>query len=522
MADSNGTGSDLIQIPDSMDEPLIVIASNRGPYSFSINTEKGELESERGTGGLVTALAALAERYDVLWVASALSSGDKQWAKEHASAPRDVDGITLFMIQHHDEAYHQYYNMIANPLLWFIQHEMWNVPRTPSINQDMWDAWEQGYVEVNRAFAKSIAKIVKDQPADRPIIVMPQDYHLYLVPKYLREELGDRVQIQPFLHIPWPGPDSWRLLPGQMRDLLLESMLEADRLGFQTKKDAFNFVQTLRFYVDGAHSRGSRDSIEYNGRKIPAKTYPISIDVEKVASIAEEPETSLQKNQFMSIIGDRKLILRVDRVEPSKNILRGLEAYRALLERYPEHVGKVQMMMLLVPSRMQVSEYSDYLQDIMATAGMINAEYSEAFWEPVRVVLGNNYTRAIAAMQLYDILLVNPIADGMNLVAKEGPHVNNRDGVLILSENAGAVYELGKYALTVSPFDTFGTANAMHKALTMNPGERHEMSEKMKALIQEADVRQWFAAQVQDAVNALESQARNSPTSSTPDATKSA
>ncbi|MEM6526825.1 MAG: trehalose-6-phosphate synthase, partial [Chloroflexota bacterium] len=337
-----------------------------------------------------------------------------------------------------------------------------------------------------------------------------------------REDLGDRVQIQPFLHIPWPGPDSWRLLPGQMRDLLLESMLEADRLGFQTKKDAFNFVQTVRFYVDGAHSYGSRNSVEYDGRKVTAKTYPISIDVDKVASIAQEPETSLQKNQFMSIVGDRQLILRVDRVEPSKNILRGLEAFRALLERYPEHRGRVQMMMLLVPSRMQVSEYSDYLQDIMATAGIINADYSEAFWEPVRVVLGNNYTRAIAAMQLYDILLVNPIADGMNLVAKEGPLVNNRDGILILSENAGAVYELGDYALTVSPFDTFGTANAMHAALTMNPGERHELSEQMKALIQKADVRQWFASQVQDAVNALESQLKNAPTSSTPDATKSA
>ncbi len=523
MTDNSGTDdAKLIHTPEGMAEPLIVIASNRGPYSFEIDSEKGELVAQRGTGGLVTALMALAQRYDVLWVSSALGKGDRQWAKEHAGEPEDVEGITLHMIQPDKDAYNQYYNMIANPLLWFIQHEMWDVPRTPSINKDMWTAWENGYVAVNKLFAESIAKILDKEPADRPIIVMPQDYHLYLVPKYLRELVGPRVQIQPFLHIPWPGPDSWRLLPGQMRSLLLESMLQADRIGFQTKKDAFNFVQTARFYVEGAHSRGSRDSIEYQGRKIHAKTYPISIDVEKVDSITDEPSTRLQKNQLMSMVGDLKLILRVDRVEPSKNILRGLEAYRGLLERYPEHRGQVQMMMLLVPSRMQVEEYSNYLQDIMAEAGMVNATFSQEFWEPVRIVVGNNYARAIAAMQLFDILLVNPIADGMNLVAKEGALVNNRDGVLVLSENAGAVYELGDDALVVSPFDTYGTANAMHKALTMDPNERRERSENMRAHVRRADVRQWFANQVQDAVNALESQSKNAETSSTDEAVKSA
>lgn len=480
--------------------PLIVIVSNRGPYSFT--PKNGDFEAKRGAGGLVTALWALAERHDVLWVASALSEGDRLWADEQNGKPKNVEGINLLLVQSPPERYDQYYNIIANPLLWFIQHEMWNVPRTPSINEDMWKAWDEGYVWVNRLFSDAVADYVQDQAKDRPVIIMPQDYHLYMMPKFLRARLGWNVQIQPFLHIPWPGHDGWRLLPEKMRTRIFDSMLQSDRVGFQTKRDAFNFVQTCRFYLDGAHSRGSRVSIEYQERKVEAKAYPISIDVEKVESVAEEPSTTLQKNQLLSMVGDLKLILRTDRVEPSKNILRGLEAYRDLLTRYPEHRGKVQLVQLLVPSRMGVDEYSTYLQDIMAEAGMINADFSEEFWEPVRTIVGNNYSRALAAMQFYDVLMINPIADGMNLVAKEGPLVNNRDGVLVLSENAGAYYELGEHALIVSPYDTYGTANALHEALTMPPEERRRRAEATREQVRKHDVRAWFAHQVDDAIAA--------------------
>ena len=190
-----------------------------------------------------------------------------------------------------------------------------------------------------------IADSVKD--TDRPILIFPQDYHLYMVPHFLREMLGDRVQIQPFCHIPWPGPDAWRILPEDIRLALLKSLLASDRVGFQTKRDAFNFVQCCRFYVEGAHSRGSRDMIYYQGRTIEAKAYPISVDVEKVEALAEEPQTMLLRSQLINFTGDYKLILRVDRIEPSKNILRGLEAYRALLANHPEHRGKVVMLALL-------------------------------------------------------------------------------------------------------------------------------------------------------------------------------
>lgn len=488
-----------------MDEqnPLIVIASNRGPFKFTEEAD-GKFTFKRGAGGLVTALAALAEKYDVLWVACALKNGDRAWAEKFNHQPHTIEKTTIRLISPEETTYDQYYNVISNPLLWFIHHQLWGTPRKPVIDKTIWEAWAS-YQSVNRQFAEAIAdsvqQAVKEKP--RPVIVFPQDYQLHLVPYYLRELLGFEVQIQPFLHIPWPGPDAWRILPSQMREELLHSLLMSDRIGFQTQRDAFNFVQTARFYLDNAHSHGARDAITYHGRRVQAKSYPISIDVEKVQEMVKEAQTELFKAQIVSFVSDRKVILRTDRIEPSKNILRGLQAYRALLEEHPEHRGKVVMFALLVPSRMEVGEYRDYMRDIMAEGGMINATYSDGIWEPVRIIVGDNYYRALAAMQLYDVLLVNPLADGMNLVAKEGVLVNQRDGVLLLSEHAGAFYELGKHALTVSPFDVYGTMQMLHQALTMSADEKRQRAQALTDIVIHNDVRQWFKNQVEDALLAL-------------------
>ena len=494
-------------------KPLIVIASNRGPFSFKAKKD-GTFTSQRGEGGLVTALGSLAEKHDVIWVSSAMDKGDRAWTRHVNGKVQNTEDIYMKMINHPTGRYNQFYNDISNPLLWFIQHQLWDIPRNPSINQETWEAWEHGYVPINKAFAEAIAEAVQD--ANRPVIILPQDYHLYLVPKYLRELLGWDVQIQPFVHIPWPGPDAWRILPSAIRDDILYALLASNRIGFQTKKDAFNFVQTCRFYLDDTSSHGTRDTIYYQDRPIKAVNYPISVDVEKITQIIESPQNQLERNQLSSIIGDRKLILRVDRIEPSKNILRGLTAYRTLLEKHPEHRGKVQMLALLVPSRIGVDEYQNYLQEIMATAGMINAEYSDQFWEPIRIVVGHNYQRAIAAMQLYDVLIVNPIADGMNLVAKEGALVNQKDGVLVLSEHAGAFYELGDYALSVSPFDTHSTSEMIHRGLTMPPEERKERAEHLRRIVEAKDVKLWFDSQVEDALPEINIKASKSATSSTP------
>lgn len=498
--------------------PLIVIASNRGPYSFKARPD-GSFATRRGEGGLVTALAAVAETQDVLWIAAALSKDDRAWAQASPNQAQQVGDMHLWLLIPERARYQQYYNVIANPLLWFIQHELWDNPRQPQIDQNTWKAWHEGYVAVNQQFAKTIIDAVeaalRDTP-DRPAIIFPQDYHLYLVPRFLREHFGDRVQIQPFLHIPWPSPDSWRILPAEMRTAILENLLASDRVGFQTKIDAFNFVQSCRLYLTDAHSHGRRDRIEYKGRTTEARAYPISIDVAKVMALTDDVQTRLLRRPLMNTIGGIRMILRIDRIEPSKNILRGLLAFRALLESHPEHRGKVMMLALLVPSRLEVNEYQTYLQEIMAQVGLINAEFSDELYEPVRVIIGNNYPRAIAALQLYDVLLVNPIADGMNLVAKEGALVNERGGVLVLSELAGVVHELGDYALQISPYDIYSTAEALHRGLTMPPQERYARAEAMRKHVMEHDVRAWFARQLQDALTALSSRSSQSSTPATP------
>ncbi len=500
-------------------DPLIIIVSNRGPFSFKAK-KSGGFAVRRGSGGLVTALGTLAESHDVIWVAAAMSKHDRRWAERYNKKPENVEGVRLKLIRLKKRAYTQYYNVIANPLLWFLQHQLWDTPRAPAITRQIWNAWEDGYKAINRQFAQTVTEIIRTE--ERPAIVLPQDYHLYLFPHFLREMAGDFVQIQPFVHIPWPGPDAWRILPPSMREQLLTSMLASDRIGFQTEKDAFNFVQTCRFYLPDAHSRGSRDTIFIGNKEVKAFSNPISIDATHVAKLVESSEVRKLKSQIATFVGRRKLILRVDRIEPSKNILRGLDAYRTLLETHPEHRGEVQMMAFLVPSRLELDSYQNYLQEIMSTAGLINAEFSEAFWEPVRIVVGENYLRALAALQLYEVLLVNSIADGMNLVAKEGALVNQEDGVIVLSEHVGASYEMGHHTLPVSPFDVHGTAEALHRALTMSQEERRERAGALRELVRRSDVKRWFADQVEDARSAAKSHSRNDSTPGTSDTSKSA
>jgi trehalose 6-phosphate synthase len=200
------------------------------------------------------------------------------------------------------------------------------------------------------------------------------------------------------------------------------------------------------------------------------------------------------------MIGDRQLILRIERIEPSKNIVRGFQAYEEMLALYPEHQGRVKFLAILVPSRMDLGEYQDYMDEVMVAAGRINATFATGNWEPVRVLVGEKYERAVAAMQCYDVLLVNSIADGMNLVAKEGPIVNRRHGQLVLSERTGAREQLESAAIVISPCDISATANALHKALTMPIGKRRERANQLQALVKKEDVFWWLCRQIKTVV----------------------
>jgi trehalose 6-phosphate synthase len=480
------------------DTPVnIVVVSNRGPFTFTVH--EGEPQAVRGAGGLVTAITALARHHDILWISCALTKGDREWLARVGDGIHTVEDMNIRLIIPDPAQFNAYYNVISNPLLWFAQHQLHDTPRFPIIDETVWSAWTDGYAAINRQLAETIAESVNGMEGE--IIVMPQDYHLYLLPRYLRELVGERVAIQSFLHIPFPGVGAWRILPLKLRQEMIDAMLHADRLGFQTARDTRRFLQMAVDTLPSARVVIPWRRLSYQGREIDAQPYPISVDAQALEARLDSPEVKGYVEKFRTYYGDRKLLLRVDRVEPSKNILRGFIAFRNFLLNYPDYHGRVEMLALLVPSRVEVAEYKTYLRDIMALVGEINATLGTSDWEPVRVQLGNNYDRAIAALSLYDVLIVNPLADGMNLVAKEGAVLNRCDGVLILSEEAGAAEEFGDAPLLVSPYDVYGTREAIHQALTMPLEERRSRAQRIARQVRENDIFRWFGRQLDDALS---------------------
>jgi trehalose 6-phosphate synthase len=374
---------------------------------------------------------------------------------------------------------------------------MWDVPRAPVIDRATWLAWEEGYKAINCQFADAIAQRVRS--TNRPTLVMLQDYHLYLVARYLRAALKkhERPTILHFIHIPWPGPEYWRILPPAMRQDILNGLCAVDVLGFQTQEDGQNFLRTCESFLPRAVVNHRRSRVWYKNHATHVRDFPISIDVDALKQLASSEEVAEHRQEVHDMLGDRKLVLRIDRIEPSKNIVRGFLAFEEMLELHPEHQGRVTFLALLVPSRMDVDEYKRYLDSLMATAGRVNATYGDSEWEPVRMLVGESYPRAVAAMQVHDVLLVNAIADGMNLVAKEGPIVNERDGVLVLSERAGARQQLEPGALIVSPCDVYATAEALHQALVMPAEERQERARRLRWLIEGEDITAWLCRQLE-------------------------
>lgn len=489
-------------ISDSVAERALIVASNRGPVTFVY--EGGEkFTSRRGTGGVVTAVSSIAKERQPVWIACAMTEGDRRraaLANEQGDTlivpPGPNPEFRLRFVAPDNETYNKYYNEISNPLLWFLQHYLWDTPRSPDITGETHDAWNTGYVVVNQMFCDEIiAALDEFDPAP---IVMLQDYHLYLVGGFIREKRPNAI-IQQFVHIPWPDPDYWRLLPMSIRRAICEGMLGNDIIGFQTREHARSFLYTCEAYVPGAVIDYAGRGVLWDGRRIEVRSYPISIDVDSVRKAAYSTEARSHDRYLPNYLNEFT-VLRVDRAEPSKNIVRGFQAFDRMLELHPEFLGRVNFLAILVPSRLDVSEYQEYLDDVSSIVGRINAKYAnvETSWQPIHVLLGENYPRALAAMKWYDVLLVNTIIDGMNLVAKEGCLLNERNGVLILSEGAGAANQLGEDALMIAPADVEGTANAMYQALTMPLSQRRRHAENLRRSVESDDVAKWFREQLWD------------------------
>ncbi len=490
--DRENSGSSIHKL---LTERTLILASNRGPVTLRKN-EIGDLEFQRGSGGLVTALIGVLQHAEARWIACAQTEDDRLWGQGVVPLGESDEQVWMQFVAPSESAYEGYYGVISNPLLWFLQHSMWDIFREPTIDQTIWRHWEDGYVGVNTLFAEAMAQQIRS--ASHPALVMLQDYHLYLAPQMIRYKYRPKGKytLAHFVHIPWPGAEDWGLLPSKMRLAILEGLCAVDLLGFQTREDGLNFIRTCESHLPGSRANYRHGRVRFRNHVTHVRDFPISIDIQGLRQFAQTEEVSAYREQVLQEHGDWQIMLRIDRIEPSKNIVRGFHAFDELLDLHPEHRGKVKFLAMLVPSRLDVTEYGNYLDEVMGVAGRVNAKHGANDWEPIRVLVEENYPRAVAALQVYDVLLVNSIADGMNLVAKEGPIVNQSDGVLILSERTGAYQQLEPGVLVVSPLDVYGTAEAMHHALTMPLEERRAKAYRLRSLIEGQDIVDWLNQQL--------------------------
>ena len=478
---------------DAPSERALVVVSHRGPVRFE--TRDGDTAIERNAGGLVTALRDVARNTpNMRWFCAAVTDEDRAVADAGAwlDVPLGDATCMMRMLSIDPESHNDFYGVIANPLLWFIQHNMWDHALAPDIDPRVWRAWSDGYVAVNRDFARAVARSSDTPPRST---VMVHDYHFYLVPYMVRAARPD-LFLHHFTHIPWPQPDSWRVLPQQMRDAVFQGLLGSDIVAFHTRRYVRNFLLGCEELL-GLDVDYSAASVRFEGRDVAVRFYPISVDEATLQEIAATPEVA-ERREALDVTRCEKMLLRVDRTDPSKNIVRGFVAFARMLERHPELCGRVTFLALLQPSRQDVRQYADYLREIHTTVGSINARFQSARWLPIDMRLIDDLPLAIAAYRDYDVLMVNPVFDGMNLVAKEALLLNERDGVLMLSETAGAFDELEAVALTLHPFDIEQQANTLYQALTMPRRERRARSQAGAEIVRANNVQKWLQRQLAD------------------------
>jgi trehalose 6-phosphate synthase len=452
----------------------LVIVSNRGPVGFRAGTG-GSLQTVRGAGGLVTALRPLIDRHPVTWVASALGDVERAIAAEGARDERSASGspFRLRFVAHDPDAYRLFYGVVANPVLWFVQHGLWDLKHEPGADLD--HPWRDGYVAVNEAFAEAALEEL-DRTPDAELFV--HDYHLYLVPALVRAKRPG-ARIAHFVHIPWVGPADWNVLPGEIARAIHEGLLACDSVGFHTERWRSAFVSSCEELL-GRGSEAERRS----------HANPIAVDADEFDDLAAGDGV---RARLEALRAERPeiLVLRVDRVDPSKNAVRGFEAFGVLLERTPELHGRAVLLALLDPSREEIPEYVDYRAAVERAAAAVNERFARPGWTPVVLDVRDDFLASVAAYVDYDVLLVNPVMDGLNLVAKEAPLVNGRDGVLVLSREAGAYAELAAWCIGVDPLDVSEQADALERAVGLPAAQRRSWREAISTHVRTHDLVAW-------------------------------
>lgn len=455
----------------------MIIVSHRGPFGFSVDDE-GALVAGRGPGGLAGTLHLLATSSEALehatCISAALGDGDRRAMASpdlgdlRSSLGTDVRFVAL------DPATHRlHYEVVSNEVLWFLFHDIFDLPRAPTFGPEFRDAWD-AYVSVNTAFAHAVATTAVDGDT-----VLVQDYPLALVPGMLADSRPD-LRLAYFAHTPFCGADGIAVLPGDVAAALCGS-LAARPSGFHTARWA------------QAYESSARAALGDGTRVAPTFAAPLGPDPGALAAIAASPAVHEAGAELDELVGDRRLVFRSDRIDLTKNIVRGFDAYDTFLDGHPEWRERVVFVAMLTSSRETVPEYIAYRKDVEERASRLNERWSTPSWQPLVVDTRDDFEQTVAGFRRYDVLIVNPIKDGMNLVAKEGPLVNERDGVLCLSPEAGAYAELGRAALPAHPFDVEQNAVALHTALTMDDDERRARAAALRAAAGARTPDSWLA-----------------------------
>ena len=458
---------------------MTVVVSNRGPYRF-VPKPDGSFDTQPGAGGVASALGPLltsgAAGDDASWIAAALDDGDR--AAMAAGGAR-AGAITLHLIELDAAAYRLYYDVVSNGVLWFLHHGLFDLPRRPRFDRRFREAWV-AYESVNQAFADAAAEAAGEGDE-----VLVQDYHLALVPRMLREQRPD-LRIAHFTHTAFCGPNSIRVLPDDVANAICHS-LAGGAAGFHSARWA------------RAYEASAREILGAEAPIAPTFVSAIAPDSAALSDLRASESGQSARAQLQELAGDRKLVVRADRIDPSKNIARGFAAFDLLLEHRPEWRERVVFVARLTESRQTLPEYLAYANEVELAARRVNERWSAGDWQPVVLDIGDDYGRTVGALSVADVVLVNPLKDGLNLVAKEVPLVSDRFGVLCLSREAGAWDELGEAAVEVHPFDLEQTATALQTALEMPDDERAARSNRLRELVESHQPKDWLDDQLRAA-----------------------
>jgi len=452
-------------------ERPVVIVSNRGPVSFRLDDE-GRAQPHRGAGGLVSGLAPLVRDTDTLWLAAAITDGDRVAAEAGATV---AEGFRVRLLSFDPDTWQAHYDHVCNEALWFVHHGLFDPVYDPAWPPGWVDAAWAAHRRVNATFAQAI---IDDAPADAAVLV--QDYHLCLLAQQVRSARPD-LRLVHFSHTPFAPPAWLRMLPEAVRGELIEGLAAFHACGFHTGRWEHDF----------------RDSCGASGVVAPATfVAPLGPDADDLEATLGSAACVAADLELAETVGDLTFLVRVDRIELSKNVLRGFDAFAVLLEAEPHWQGRVVFGAYLYPSRAGVEAYDRYAEVVVARVAEINARFGTDSWTPIVYEPRDDYPRSIAALARADVVVVNPIRDGLNLVAKEAMVINRRHGQLVLSPEAGAWEELGDAAWRADPFDVGATATALSGALGASDVDRKTRADALRDASLARTPADWLADQL--------------------------